>query len=115
MRDVRVYFHDILSACSAISKFTENKTFADYQADLLLRSGAERQLGIVGEALNQTVKLEPVYAEKITSARRIVDFRNLLIHAYTVVSASTVWSILEVHLPVLRSEVEVLLAELNHE
>ena len=111
-RDVRVYLHDVLGACEAVTAFVQGKTFEDYDADLLLRSGVERQLSIIGEAMNQAVKLEPSFGKKITSARRIIDFRNLLIHAYTTVSAPVVWTVLEVHSPVLIGEVETLLAEL---
>lgn len=110
-RDVRVYLYDVLSSCKAAATFVEGKTFDNYAADLLLRSAVERQLGIVGEALNQALKLEPKLGERITSARQIIDFRNLFIHAYTAASAPVVWAVLEVHLPVLISEVETLLAE----
>lgn len=110
-RDVRVYLYDILKAGEALTTFCQGKTFDDYAADLLLRSAVERQLGIVGEALSQALKLEPAFSAKITSARQIIDFRNLLIHAYAAVSAPVVWTVLEVHLPVLLEEVKVLLAE----
>ncbi len=75
-RDVRVYLHDVLTACEAVTAFVKSKTFEDYDADLLLRSGVERQLGIVGEAVNQAVKLEPTLRERITSARWLIDLRN---------------------------------------
>jgi len=49
------YLYDILKACEAILQFIEGKDFDDYEDDLLLRSGVERQLMIIGEALNQAV------------------------------------------------------------
>ncbi len=110
-RDVRVYLHDVLTSCKAVTGFVEGKTLEDYAADLLLRSAVERQLSIVGEAVNQAVKLQPTLRKRITSARQTIDFRNLLIHAYTTVSAPVVWTVLEVHLPVLIAEVETPLAE----
>ncbi len=112
--DLRVYLHEILTACEAVTGFVEGKTFDDYTADLLLRSAVERQLSIVGEALNQALKVQPSLAAKITAARQIADFRNLLIHAYTTVSAPVVWTVLKVQLPVLTAEVRVLLAELGN-
>lgn len=113
-RDAHVYLHDVLSACEAVTSFVKGKTFDDYAADLLLRAAVERQLGIVGEALNQALKADPGLAANITAARQIVDFRNLLIHAYTTVSAPVVWTVLEVHLPVLTAEVRTLLVELGN-
>lgn len=114
-RDARIYLHDVLASCRAIDGFVEGKTLEDYEADLLLRSGVERQLSIIGEAVNRAVKLEPDLRERITSARQIIGFRNLLVHAYAAVSAPVVWSILEVYLPTLKLEVEMLLIELNAE
>ena len=58
-RDVRVYLYDILQACDEVSSFVEGKAFEDYTESSLLRSAVERQLAIVGEALNQALKLEP--------------------------------------------------------
>ena len=71
--DVKVYLRDILKACSAISEFVAKESFEDYQNSLLLRSGVERQLAIVGEALNQAVKSEPALAERVTATRQIMD------------------------------------------
>jgi uncharacterized protein with HEPN domain len=111
--DVKVYLHDIRRACEVIESFVIEKSFDDYQNDLLLRSGVERQLGIIGEALNQAAKVQPVLSEKITDFRQIIDFRNLLIHAYTKVSAPMVWGTVQKDLSVLREEVERVLSELE--
>ena len=45
------------------------------------------------------------------SLRRIVDFRNRIIHGYDAVDDVIVWSTVERHLPVLLAEVEALLRE----
>lgn len=111
--DVKVYLHDIDKACEAIQSFIADKSFDVYKNDLLLRSAVERQLGIIGEALNQAAKLAPDLPNKITDFRQIIDFRNLLIHAYHKVSASIVWGMLERDLAILQTEVEKLLAELE--
>ena len=112
--DVKVYLHDILRACDAISEFVEGKMFEDYQHSLLLRSGVERQLAIVGEALNQALKLEPELKNRVTSTRQIIDFRNVLVHAYMSVSAPVVWNVIENHLPLLRREINALLIEFEN-
>ena len=57
----------------------------DYSADALLRSAVERQLTIVGEALNRLKKIEPAAASSITDARQIIAFRNILVHGYDIV------------------------------
>ncbi|MBR4786834.1 MAG: DUF86 domain-containing protein [Bacteroidales bacterium] len=62
---------------------------------------------ITGEAVNSLLKISPDIA--ITSARKIVNTHNLLIHGYDSVDSATVWVILRKHLPVLKEEVSQLL------
>ncbi len=50
------YLYDMEQACVLLSSFLVGKTFADYEADPMLRSAVERQLMIVGEALNRLRK-----------------------------------------------------------
>ena len=51
--EARRHLYDILRAAEKLEQFTEGKSLDDYEGDALLRSGVERQLGIVGEALNR--------------------------------------------------------------
>ena len=107
--ECRKFLFDIQEACELVSRFTAGKSFADYQADPLLRSGVERQFQIIGEALNQMLKLEPNLADAISESRRIVAFRNILVHGYASVSNEVVWSALTNDVPSLRAEVSRLL------
>ncbi|MBN2133033.1 MAG: DUF86 domain-containing protein [Sedimentisphaerales bacterium] len=103
------YLYDILKACEAILQFVENKTLADYENDLLFRSAVERQLMIVGEALNQAVRLDEEIEGQIEDAREIVNLRNVIVHGYAVVENQTVWGILQADLPKLHQQVKQLL------
>ena len=105
------YLFDIRQACDLLLQFTKNKSLADYSADPLLRSAVERQFEILGEALNQLMRLHPSYASRITDARRIIAFRNRLNHGYDSIADDIVWGVLETNLPVLRREVAALLDE----
>jgi uncharacterized protein with HEPN domain len=103
------YLYDVQKACRLLSSFISGKTFDNYVADVLLRSGVERQLIIVGEALNRLMKIEPAMASSVTDARQIIAFRNILVHGYDVVQNNVVWEILENDLSALTREVDLLL------
>ena len=106
---VKKYLYDIQQACQLLKQFTAGKDLQDYEADALLRSGVERQFEVIGEALRQMREVEPGLVDKITEARRIIGFRNVLIHGYASVSNKTVWDVLTTDLPRLRREVDELL------
>ena len=65
------------------------------------RPAVERQFEIIGEALNQLAKTAPTLAERIPDLRRMVDFRNVLAHAYAIVDDALVWQAVQHNLPVL--------------
>lgn len=46
------YLFDIVEAGERITSFVSGKDFDQYQKDILLQSGVERQFEIIGEALN---------------------------------------------------------------
>ena len=108
-REVRAYLWDAREAASAALQFVHGKTRDDYGRDLLLRSGVERQLQIVGEALNQFAKHDPAAASEIPDLSAIVGFRNVLVHGYAQVNDDRVWDIVGQSLPVLLARLETLL------
>ncbi|HEX9672701.1 MAG TPA: HepT-like ribonuclease domain-containing protein [Burkholderiales bacterium] len=108
--EARKYLYDIQQALELIEGFCAGKSFPDYQQDPMLRSAIERQLEIVGEAVTRLAQLNPALAEKLTEYRRIIAFRNILIHAYATIDDRIVWGVIEGRLPQLRVEVRNLLA-----
>ena len=92
---------DAQRAADRVSRFCAGKTFAIYEADEILRSAVERQLEIVGEALNQLSRVDATTASLLPDLPRIVGFRNMLIHGYASVDDHIVWGVLETNLPPL--------------
>lgn len=86
---------------------------AGYRASPLIRSATEGQFEIVGEALNRLSKEAPDLANRVPNLRRIVGFRNVLIHGYAVIDDGRVWEIVTTLLPPLRATVTALLTELG--
>lgn len=98
------YLSDILQAIVLVEDFTKSiSSYADYVSDLKTQSAVERQLGIIGEAVYKFEILHP--EESLDNARKIVGFRNRLIHAYDAVDSSMIWAILKKHLGPLKEEV----------
>ncbi len=102
---------DILTAINEIETFraTEPKSLFEYQEYLILKRAVERNLEIIGEAMNRIVTRDAGYLNKISEARNIIGLRNQIIHAYDNISDQNIWSVLIQHLPKLKQEIEQLL------
>lgn len=89
------------------------RTRDDYAADVLLRSGVERQLGIVGEALNRLSHVDTGLAARVPELRSVVGFRNVLVHGYREVDDDIVRQVATDELPPLADVLRGLLTELG--
>lgn len=113
LRDLGAFLWDIEHATELIARFIEGKALQDYLDDDLLRSGVERQLGIIGEAANQILRSFPEVAGEIGDLPKIIAFRNRLIHGYAEISDVVVWAIVTDDVPRLASEIKALPPELR--
>jgi uncharacterized protein with HEPN domain len=109
--EARTFLWDARQAAARVEEFVQGKGPEDYLADALLRSAVERQLEIVGEALNRLSRVDPQTAARIPDLARIVAFRNVLAHGYAVVDDRIVWDLVSSHLPALVAALQVLAAE----
>jgi uncharacterized protein with HEPN domain len=106
--EIRKSLLDILQSIDVIEEYLgEKKDFTFYQSNRLIRDAVERRLEIIGEATNRILKLDSHVS--ITHARRIVDMRNKVIHAYDLVDNPTVWAVIVHDLPILKIEIVSLL------
>ncbi len=72
---------DILTAINHIDSYIgKEKRFENYDNNLMLQDAEERNIEIIGEAMNIILNFEPKII--ISNARRIVDVRNIIIHGY---------------------------------
>ena len=97
--------HDIRKACELIQEFTVDKDATVFRSDPQLRSAVERQFITIGEALQQAIRFMPELADAISESRRIINFRNVMVHGYAQIVADTVWGVVEKDLPVLDQEI----------
>lgn len=108
-RQLRKYLNDVLSSILEIESFMADrpKEYETFCSDLLFRRAIERNLEIMGEAMNQALKINRELP--ITAARKIVDTRNFVIHAYDSLMPDILWGIVINHMPLLKKEVSKLL------
>ena len=105
---IEKYLYDIKESIDSIEEYLGDKRdFFQYQKNKLLRRGIERELEIIGEAINRILKINPDI--EIPEARRIVDLRNWVIHGYDKVDDVIIWGIISRDIPKLKKQVEKLL------
>ena len=100
---------DALEACEAITRHLSSLAFSDYRDNRLLRHSVEREFEIIGEALNRLSRIDSDTAAGISELRRVVDFRNRIVHGYDTVDDEAVWAIAQSYLKVLLRELQSLL------
>jgi len=107
------WVYDIDFALDEIESYFQGKekNFFEYRKNTMLKRAIERDLEIIGEAINLILKRDPSYENSISDAKAIVGLRNQVIHAYDSISDENIWSILINHIPKLKKEVTKLLKE----
>jgi uncharacterized protein with HEPN domain len=100
---------DIVKAGENVQRLMAGVSFEEYQHSDMRRWAVERQMTIVGEALGVALQKDPTLRNNLTDARDIVDFRNMLVHGYSIIRNDRVWGTIHDDLPLLLSEVRSLL------
>ena len=108
-RDARCCLWDALRAADAVQTFLRGKTCEAFVEDDLVRSAVERQLEIIGEALAQLAKVDPQMASNVAELRRVIAFRNILVHGYAAIDYDTVWRFIQDKPPELQTNLTRLL------
>ncbi|HEY5327069.1 MAG TPA: HepT-like ribonuclease domain-containing protein [Mucilaginibacter sp.] len=107
-REIKKYLFDIQGCIENIENFIGgSKVFSNFDQNIMVQQAVERNLEIIGEAVNNLLKIYPEI--KITDARRMVDARNKIIHSYDEIQPIQIWNIIINHLPLLKQEVQLLL------
>ena len=106
--DIKACLQDIEQSILEIYDFLKAvRNFHEFQNDLKTRKAIERNIEIIGEAMDRILKTQPDFP--ISDSRKIVDTRNRIIHGYDKVSEDIIWLIVKRYLPILEKEVKELL------
>jgi len=109
--DVPKWLEDIRNAAEYIISATQRESIETLAAQRTLRQAVERNFEIIGEALNRISRADEPTASLLTDRRRIIAFRNILIHSYDHIDMEIVWEVIRNSLPALLREVETLLRQ----
>ncbi len=103
--EIKKNLYDVNVSINSIFEYLGDKRdFTEYLSNKLLRRAIEREIEIIGEAINRALKQDPDL--QIEHARRIVDTRNWVIHGYDKVDDVIIWGIVVNHLPKLQQEIQ---------
>ena len=101
---------DILKAIEEIEYFydAKPKRFDCFTSDLFYLRAVQMNIAIIGEAMSKVLKECPDI--EITSARKIVNTRNYVIHGDDSLREDILWGIVVKDIHVLKPEIQALLS-----
>lgn len=99
------YILDIESVIEEIEMVRSgfNEDFNKFETDIISQRAIERQLSIIGEAMNKMKKIDRNI--EISGVKHIIGLRNLIIHSYDAVEPEMLWSIIHRDIPILKKEI----------
>jgi uncharacterized protein with HEPN domain len=108
-KEIKTWLFDILQSINEIESYYENKpkVYSDYVSDIKTKRAVERNLEIIGEAVNRILKKDQNF--ELISSKKIIGTRNRIIHGYDKISDDLIWSIVINHIPKLKTEITGLL------
>ncbi|MFT4259820.1 DUF86 domain-containing protein [Microbacterium sp.] len=82
---------DAAEAARLVYEFARGRTETEFTPDLVVRSAVERQLEILGEALNRLRRDDADTAARVPDLDKIIGMRNVLAHEYGDIDVEIVW------------------------
>lgn len=111
-RDPLLLILDMLEAVAKVERYTQGLTYEAFSQNDLVLDAVVRNLEVIGEAARHLPEeLKGRYGE--LGWRRVVGFRNLVIHQYFDVDPEIVWTVVTRHIPELRAVLERMREELG--
>ena|SRR5690554_1662413 len=107
-KKIQKYLLDIDSIIEELDKIIDHhqRDFNDFELNFISIRAVERDLMIIGEAINKIVQINPDI--HVSGTRQIIGLRNLIVHAYDSIEPSVLWRVLIKDIPALKKEIEEL-------
>ena len=109
--EIKTWLFDALQSITEIESYFQDKPkiFEEYSKDIKTKRAVERDIEIIGEAINRILrKGEPFEVE---NGQKIIGVCNRIAHGYDKISDDLIWSIVINHLPKLKAEITILIAK----
>jgi uncharacterized protein with HEPN domain len=88
----------------------ERRDFIAYKSYLKTKKAVERNIEIIGEAMNRILKVDKDFP--IPNAKNSIGTRNRIIHSYDNISDDVIWTIVIRELPILKTQINNLTTEI---
>ena len=109
--EIKKNFFDVLQSVEEIEEFIFGISYSDFLKDIKTQRAVERNLEIIGEALNRVKRLDHEILERVSEHYKIIGMRNILAHGYDSIDEKILWKAISEHLPILKKEVSKILAQ----
>lgn len=101
-KDNFVYIRHILEAIEKIESYIKDVDFNTFSSNNMIFDAVARELEIIGEASNRINKdFQKQYPD--IPWRKVISFRNVVIHEYFNLDKPTVWKTCQNNLPQLKA------------
>lgn len=107
-RNVNLLLEDILSAAKKIKNYTIDLKYETFSFDEKTVDAVVRNFEIIGEGARRIPEEFKLLHPEI-EWRRIIGFRNRIVHEYFDIDYSIMWEIIEDYLPELIEKITLLL------
>jgi uncharacterized protein with HEPN domain len=110
MRPEKLYLSDILEAIRAITIFSTNVKFSQFEGNDMLRSAILQKLSIIGEA---AARLPDDFYTRYPDIPWLdmINFRNIAVHEYFAVNWEIVWDTAVEDIPPLEEKIRKILEQ----
>lgn len=113
-RDIELFIVDVFVALEKIRLYTYEFDCADgFRHSSLHWDATIRQLEILGEALNHLLNDEIFSSYAPKYFRKIVNFRNVIVHEYFGIDEEEVWDVVNNKLMMLSDDMKIIVKEID--
>ena len=111
-RDPMLFIEDVLESIKNIEEFISGFNKEKFLKSKLRQSAVIRQLEVIGEAVKNIPESFRNENPRVPW-KEIAGFRDVLSHAYFGVDIERVWNIVEIDLPVLKKDMNLIIGKEN--